>query len=79
MCGLIFGREPYPVLRLVSIIPHQEINRLYVQKGRIPQIGDERGIALLNVFAEANNLVVGDEITLIIRGGSVSGYYYGYS
>ncbi|HHX96858.1 MAG TPA: ABC transporter permease [Clostridia bacterium] len=62
------GREPYPVLRLVSIIPHQEINRLYVQKGRIPQIGDERGIALLNVFAEANNLVVGDEITLIIRG-----------
>ncbi|NMA55202.1 MAG: ABC transporter permease [Firmicutes bacterium] len=62
------GREFYPTLRLVSIRHEQEINRLYVQAGRIPATAGERGIALLNVFARENNIAVGDKIDLIIRG-----------
>ncbi|NLJ99985.1 MAG: ABC transporter permease [Clostridia bacterium] len=62
------GRDPYPTLRLVSITSDQNINRLYMQEGRLPIVDGERGIALLNAFAEANDLAVGDKIDLIIRG-----------
>ena len=62
------GREPYPVLRLVGSDPSSEINRLYLQAGKIPARNEQRGLALLNAFAEANDLVVGDQITLLIRG-----------
>lgn len=62
------GRDLKPTLRLVSITPGQKVNRLYVRAGRIPEAGGERGIALLNAFAEANGLAVGDKIDLIFRG-----------
>lgn len=61
------GRELNPTLRLVSITPGQKINRLYVREGRLPGSG-ERGIALLAKFARANNLKVGDEIGLVVKG-----------
>ncbi|MGI6130137.1 MAG: ABC transporter permease, partial [bacterium] len=64
------GRELNPTLRLVSISSDQQINGLYVQAGRIPSVSGERGIALLNAFAQANDLTVGDKIDLIIRGES---------
>lgn len=62
------GREPYPTLRLVSLLPDQRLNRLYLEGGRLPVDAGERGIALLSGFARANGLSVGDSVRLVIRG-----------
>lgn len=62
------GRAQNPLLRLIGTGPGQQINRLYVQAGSIPSKSSERGIALLAAFAQSNNLNIGDEIDLIIRG-----------
>ncbi len=64
------GRESNPVLRLVSSASDQRLNRPLVHDGHLPTAAG-RSVALLARFAGANDLTVGDEIHLIIRGEAV--------
>ncbi|MFO8060946.1 MAG: ABC transporter permease [Bacillota bacterium] len=64
------GRDANPVLRLISCTQDQKLNLPLVHQGVLPGSRD-RQVALLARFAEANDLSVGDEIDLIVRGEPV--------
>ena len=62
---------PDPVsARLVSIPPEgqPEVNRLFIRQGRLPGAGRSQEVAVIGSFAEAHELVLGDQFQAIING-----------
>ena len=56
--------------RLVSIPPEgqPEVNRLFISQGRLPGAGRSQEVAVIGSFAEAHELVLGDQFEAIING-----------
>lgn len=56
--------------RIVSIPEGNQprLNRLFIRKGRLVEAGHETEVILNEVFAEAHNMQLGDELTAIING-----------
>lgn len=60
-----------PVTGQIISIPEgsqPRLNRLFIRKGRLVEAGHETEIIVNEVFAEAHNMQLGDELTAIING-----------
>ncbi|MBS3747147.1 MAG: ABC transporter permease [Wenzhouxiangellaceae bacterium] len=60
-----------PVEALVTSVPESgrgELNRLYLNAGRLPQPGSDVQVVISEAFAEAHDLATGDTVAGIIRG-----------